>query len=61
MYNKKTAAYKAPEIYGEVVSGARDVVLVPLLMSLTLSEAQSADRGSLRGRSPFNEVLTENR
>ena len=31
------------------------------LCLLTLSEVQSADRGSLRGRRPFNEVLTENR
>ena len=38
VYNKKTAACKAPEGYSEVVSGARDVVLVPLLMYLSESK-----------------------
>ena len=30
IYNKKTAAYKAPEIYGEVVSGRKGRRTCPL-------------------------------
>ena len=35
VYNKKTAAYKAPEDIVRFVLGAGDFVLVPLLMYLS--------------------------